>query len=387
MIQITNRNRSAHVLLTGFAAFVLAAGVGSFFWLRSSPETSTVLPPTPNTSAVLQATPLNPTADYPKSLDLGEQMIGANCLAFFIVANRGESDLTVGKFKPSCSCSRVEPVTATGPNPKGQFVVRPGESAKFSVAIRVQGNAGHDMMSTIDFQTNDPKNAEPQITLSIPKLIGGIIVVPSAVVFGTLSRGNKPAKIIDVYDSASPPRPISKIVNAQPQRFSYRVVPASEISSNPPEQGTRNFLTRLEVVPHTSAPGSLDGNLLISLVGRPDAQDCVKILGKVIGFAEIMPSEIMLPRRSAKEFIYFADCLCRGKQGMPLALSTIDAPRHLTVAYFPVESNPSIVRIRVELKDHTMKETTPDPATVKIRVKQSDREEALVLQVHFQPAG
>src|SRR5262249_33718573 len=162
----------------------------------------------------------------------------------------------------------------------------------------------------------------------IPKVKGGVMPVPTCVVFGGLSLNSPAQQVIELYDAAAPPRAIKSVVSTKPERFTVRLLPLSHMERGRTRQGitkaartskeplegcdkeegaNESFIARLEVVVDTQQPGPIDGDIQIYLdeEGRPP--DTIPVVGSVLPTVSIAPESLVLPRQSGSGRVHFAD--------------------------------------------------------------------------------
>ncbi|MEK7793868.1 MAG: DUF1573 domain-containing protein [Candidatus Hydrogenedentota bacterium] len=123
------------------------------------------------------------------SIELGRRSLDETVDQTFAVRNAGDEDLAIKVEKTSCGC--LSYIT-------GAMVIPPGESA--DVELRVRPEKGRNLGPNTyhaTLSTNDPDR--PQIELSFSVDFGASIEVsPSVLDFGTVTRGDAPAKTLAI---------------------------------------------------------------------------------------------------------------------------------------------------------------------------------------------
>jgi hypothetical protein len=283
-------------------------------------------------SPALEATP---EIGYPTTLDLGNHEIGDLAIARFAIANRGESDLVIDEVRTNCSCTGLER------EENGQFFridslrIKPGEQAALVMRISVRGvPIGSAMRNIVEFRTNDPAKPSCRIEATVRCVSGGICTVPESFVFGTVLMGEPVRKIVEVRDTALPPRTIANVTSTDPDRVKPKLLP---LENPAPQEGQANpdgkVIARFEVVVETDSPADVDATVHIHFPGEARKPDHVAVRGRVAAPIELSPSSIVLPRKAASGPLWHADCLCWSNNGQSLTLAVESLIPGLTVQF------------------------------------------------------
>src|SRR5260370_916489 len=198
------------------------------------------------------------------------------------------------------------------------------------------------MRNVIFFQTNDPEAPEAMIEAVVSKVKGGVSTLPTSVVFGSVPLNSVASQTVDIYDPGLEERRVERVLSTTPDRFSVRLVPLERTekvkTTNRGDGLPDTLIGRLEIVPLTERPGSLEGEVHIYVSDLHSGPEILPVLGRVLGTVEIAPSSFVLPRNSSAGPLYFAECLCWSTNGSPISLTTLDLPSDLFVRIVPVKS-------------------------------------------------
>src|SRR5207249_4477033 len=82
---------------------------------------------------------LDPVADHPAKLDLGDHEMGDQVVTPFTIANRGGSDLLIDEIRTNCSCSGMEREQDGGFFRLESLRLKPGEEAHLVMRVSVGG--------------------------------------------------------------------------------------------------------------------------------------------------------------------------------------------------------------------------------------------------------
>src|SRR5262249_23306808 len=148
-----------------------------------------------------------------------EHELGDQVVSRFVIANTGGSDLVIDQIQSNCSCTGLER------EENGQFVrldslrLQAGERIDLAVRVSVRGVPnGMRMINTIAFRTNAPTCPRGRIDAVVSKVHGGVSSRPVEVIFGTVPVGAEVRHVVDVRDTAQPPRVIERVVSTLPEQ-------------------------------------------------------------------------------------------------------------------------------------------------------------------------
>jgi hypothetical protein len=289
----------------------------------------------------------DPVIDYPEVLELGEREIGDQVVAPFTITNRGRGLLTIDQVQTNCSCSGIEEQAEASFSRVDSLSLRPGERANLVMRIAVRGVPnGSRMSNVVQFRTNDPARPVAQIEAVVSRVWSGVACYPPSVVFETVPIGAAVTQIIEVRDTADPPRSIERLSTTDPDRVSLRMLgsPVTERGGDRHPDG--RVIGRFEIAVSTLAAGPVAAKVHVHLEGSARPPDAVAVAGRIAEPVEVSPSAILLPRASADGLVYSAACVCQSTNGQPLSLVLDHAPQGLTADLLR-EDDPTRYTIRV----------------------------------------
>lgn len=271
-----------------------------------------------------------PVADFPATLDLGDHEFGEVALGHLTIANGGQSELVLQNIRSNCSCAGLER------EDHGRFLrleslhVNPGEHADLVIRVSVRGvPAGAEMRTPIYFETNDPRRPTGQIVGVVRHVLRGVSFGPSPLVFGSVPVGADIRQVIDIRDTAVPPRTIERIVSSLPDRVRVRLLPEVAATHAGRRHPDGALVAKMEVKVATDVPGEVSAAVEVHLAKEHRQPDCIRVMGRVVPPVEVQPSTILLPRVSAEGPLYDASCLCRSTNGKPLQVEAASVPAGL----------------------------------------------------------
>jgi len=298
-----------------------------------------------------------PVIEVPASIDLGEQEIGRTCLSEIPIYNKGTAELVVDHIRTNCACTGLEDKVNEQFVRLTAFRLTPGQSKTFVVRMAVQGQPGAQMQNFLTFHTNDPEHSEVVIPITVAKLRGSCLPVPTTVLFGTVSLGNSVSRVINVYDAGVSRRTIREVASTVPRRFGVRLLKSTSLSgedqANQPASAGQ-LIGQIEVMVKGNEEGSLNGEVLIYLAGQELAPDIVPVLGRVASPIEVTPLSLVLPRRSGAGLVSYGECICRSIADEPVALTVQSIPQGVSVKISEVDGNPRFQKIRIDWQGKTL---------------------------------
>jgi hypothetical protein len=191
----------------------LLAGVSTYFVQRSGVS-----------RYWFQKLELIPILECPDHIDLGERELGEVALAHITIRNRGGKTLIIDSIQSNCACAGLEQMRNGEPVRISSLRVNPNDEVDVVMRLLVQGSPGVTFRNGVQFRTNDPMRPTVAIEGIVSKVRSGIVAVPSAIAFGTVSAGNNPREIISVYDLSEAPRKIRRISSTNPNRASVELL-------------------------------------------------------------------------------------------------------------------------------------------------------------------
>jgi hypothetical protein len=169
---------------------------------------------------------------------------------------------------------------------------------------------------------------------------------------------------LEVYDEATTPRVIDRVVVDQPEAISVRLLAPDGGGNGEGHKG--RHLARLEATLNTQSPGQINAQVSIYLVGR-SFPTTFPVTATVARPVEIVPSSIQFPRRSESGLMYSAQVVCRATGGRSLSLQAGSVPSDLSVRI--AEGEPTLGPVRVvHVKWDPAKAESGAPPVRKIRL-------------------
>jgi hypothetical protein len=326
-----------------------------------------------------------PRIEYPARLELGTHELGDQIVRHFTVANRGGGELVVDQIHASCSCTGMEREV------DGRYVrveelrLKAGERA--DVVLRAAARnapVGMGTLYVVDFRTNDPAHPDGRIEAPIERLTGGVNTLPEKLLFGSLPPGGVVRHVVEVRDTARPPRTVEKVTTSDPDRVSVRLLPPEGGPADAKPHSLGRVIGRLEVVVNTEHPGEVAAEVRVEASGESRAPTSLRVAGRVLPPFEMTPASLALPRASKDGPIYHANAVCRCGLGKPFTLTPETLPPGLR-AEVASGRDPGIQSVRIVWDPQIWKpsaERTCQP--VRFRAKAEGLERPLELQVWLQ---
>ena len=225
--------------------------------------------------------PLPPHIVCPETIELGTQPFGSIAVGRFQLANRGGSELVVSDFITSCSCAGVEIETDSGYRRVELLRIPSGGIQDLIVRVTAGAKVGTQQNVTIGFTTNDPRQPQRFIAVSISHVQGGVFMNPGAVVFGEVPAGERTRQIIRLFDNNIPGRRVASVRSLDPDRFTATLLPLAVGEPMARHELGGNHIASVVVVPQAES-GSLTGQVEIRLADENRAPDRVNVIGQVL---------------------------------------------------------------------------------------------------------
>jgi hypothetical protein len=340
--------------------------------------------PSPTLSLAQQ----DPAIEYPSRLDLGEHEIGEQIVAPFVIANRGGSELVIDQIHSNCSCTGMEQIQNGHYERVESLHLKAGDQVPLVMRVSVRGvPAGAKMLNLVEFRSNDPAQALGQIEAVVGPVSRGVSLSPAPVVFGTVPVGAEVRYVLDVRDTAVPPRAIERISSTRPSRVAVRLLPAAEGPRESESHPDGRVIGQVEVVVETGSPGEVNEAIQVQLAGEVRDPDAAAVVGRVAAALELLPSLLVLPRNSGGGPIYSATCICRSTNGEPLVVSVDSIPSGFKAEVL-ADGVPEARTIRIVWDPQQRKATAEDQGEqIRLRAKAGKNEAVLELQVLLQEGG
>ncbi|GEM_PF-3433912 len=291
---------------------------------------------------------LQPMIEYPSQLNLGDHEIGEQVVTRFTITNRGGGELVIDNIRTNCSCTGMER------EQDGEFYrlesvrLKGGESADLVMRLSVRGvPPGAAQQSIVEFRCNDPTQPIGRIEVLVPRVFGGVSAMPASVVIGTFPVGQEVRHVVEVRDTANPPRRIERITTSSPDRIITRLMSPADQAVETTPNAAGNLIGLVEVIVDTQKPGDFNDTIQIHLAGETRLFDSIPVVGKAVAAVEAIPSLLVLPLTSTSGVTYSGKCVCRSTDGKPLTLAVESVPDGLTAEILSNQDSSSSQAVRI----------------------------------------
>lgn len=310
-----------------------------------------------------------PSLECPRSLNIGEKKRGDIAIGYFKITNAGKDVLHLDQFQTSCSCAGVEQEIEGKRFRIKALSLAPGQETQLLVRMGVGVRPGQSQRVQVAFASNDPKHPQWRMEVFVPRVTGGFFPDPTAVVFGTLSPGEKYNRIIDLYDNGTADRKIEKIYNPHPERFTATILNLPETDKQRVHPTAGKLFARIQIAPHTERPGRFDDELQVSL-SNEDCIERIPVLGEVVGAAECRPATLVLPRRVGNDFVRSGPILVYSRQEKPIEIAVDFAPPDIIADLRAIPDHPDRRLLHIEWRPSEKTNKQPlSERPVRIRVR------------------
>lgn len=265
-----------------------------------------------------------PTLECPETIEFGERDRGEIVHCQIPVRNSGRALLVLDNFETSCSCAGVERVIDGRLVRVRSLELEPNEGQELTARMAIGAPQGEPQVVSVYFRTNDPARPVQQVQLVVSRVRGGVYALPKAVVFGPLRVGEQVVRIIDLYDTGLTGRKVAAARSKQPERFTVRFVPLGPGEAPVANPSAGKLIGRLEVTAHTERPGSLDGDIEITLANEQRPPDLLPVVGDTVPSILCRPQQLFLPRRVAEKYVYDGEVCLASSAGKPIQV-TVDS--------------------------------------------------------------
>lgn len=291
-----------------------------------------------------------PVLQYPQALDLGEHEQRSIAVGRFQIKNAGTGVLILDQFQTSCACAGIEREV------EGKFLkvhsikLQAGESIDLVLRASVTGRAGDQLRIACSFRSNDPRHPQGFIEALVSRIRGGVITIPTSILFGTLTVGQQAKHLLSVYDGGQSNRQIQAVRSTQPERFRARLLTNTFSDPLNRHETAGRLIGQVEIIPNTKQEGALDGEVEITLKNEDRQPDRISVSGMVKGEVEVAPQSILLPRRVREQICYFAEIQVWHRGNQSLFIREVSETPDLLVQVLPHAPKPDCQRVRVEWK-------------------------------------
>jgi hypothetical protein len=327
------------------------------------------------------AASLDPSVEYPSTIDLGDRELGELAVAPFIVANRGGGELVIDHIFSNCSCTGMERQVGQGFERFELLRLAAGAEAHLVMRVSVRGvPPGTSMINSVGFRTNDPMQPDGSIVATVRRVSAGVYTTPKSVSFQTVLARAQVRQVLDVRDTAIPPRSVARLSSTDPDRVTARLLPI-EAGTEQPDYDHGKVIGRVEVVVATQTPGLVKAAVQIHLAGEARDPDEIPVMGRVAAPMELSPSTLFLPRQSADGPIYSATCICRSTSGQTVNLDVVAIPPGIVVELVGKGDSPSRLFRVTWRPDRNDASTGSQRRLIRLKASDGDHQSFLELPV------
>lgn len=215
------------------------------------------------------------------------------------------------------------------------LTLAPGQVKAAKVTLELERSC-YDQEFWVNFRTNDPRRAEVSVPI-LAILQTQYAAVPTGVSFGKLKVGETKRRTLRLRvnpDRVVDDRPMLEVTPSDIHIVSSR--PMRESIENAGMMGSID-VHEIELAFTGKVPGPLDGLLKIQSRTEPLDKLEVHVEADVLPDIALVPSIIMLPRRSSAGLVTSKTIRCRQVDGAPFSLRASELPRgvHVTTADSP----------------------------------------------------
>ncbi len=232
----------------------------------------------------------------------------------------------------TCSCTGMERKEGDRYVRLDSVRLKGGQETSLFMRVSVRGvPVGSQMITGVEFDTNDPAHPVGKIAAVVRAVSGGVYAAPQSVVFGVVSVGTEVRRVIEVRDIAPKKRKVERIVSLHPDRVAVALIPATDTSDQLCKDMDTSIIARLEAHVNTEFAGEVNVPIEIYLAEEGSRLDPVSVVGKVIEPVVMAPAAIALPRTSRDGPIYSATCIIRSTNGKAITIAVEAVPLGIAV--------------------------------------------------------
>lgn len=284
----------------------------------------------------------------PSLVDLGALYNDSVKVVKVEIANQGRSAVTLDDFRASCSCMSVYLRDSSAKVAVGKLVLSPGASSTVLVDIRVAGDPGSAQAVFLWF-----RDVETRYTYSVPiayKPVASLYAVPKSVFFGDVPIGERVTQRVELRSSTRSEKVPVKAVVPEARSVTARIGAASVAQTEQFESANpgQHLVGYLDVTLEAgTGAASVRETVLISKAGTARAE--IPVSAEIVTGHTLIPSRVILPRRSSAGLLYSARiiCLSRFSDDFKVKLGLVTGPLRAVVEQ-PSEAQPDRAFVRVE---------------------------------------
>jgi hypothetical protein len=291
-----------------------------------------------------------PVLEYQNLVELGEREWGELAIARFSLANRGNRELLLDQFRTNCSCSALQTETDGKLQPVKEVRLGPHQRTYLVLRVSVRGQAGEPMLNVVHFRTNDPAQPHGALTAKVARIRGGVETFQAVVAFGAVLEGDECRRTVEVRDRSSLARRVVAVQISNPELLEVKLLPLLTESQTDQQPSEGALIGRIEAAVNTAKATPIEGTIHITLDDPQKPPLKIDVHGRIVPVVELIPSVVVLPRRSAQGWSHSAEVRCRNARGMPLGLHLQEVPAELAAWIEYSNDDPSACTLRIECR-------------------------------------
>jgi len=267
-----------------------------------------------------------PRLEAPDLVSLAEAEIGELWEAKFIVSNQGSQPLQLTNFRKGCACDVLGTREGETLLDLSTLNLKPGESAEIVFIQKVRGEIGKEMASLVAFETNDPSKPTYSISFRIPKITGGLLIVPEFIDLGILKEGQEIESVLELFEDQSTANEIAKIESTSPKAIKTRFVSINESPYRPIDRPGKRFLGRIFINTYGDTVGNIDYFIKVFVKSRSELPDKIAVHGTVSKNIAFYPETVVIPHRSELFSSFHFSCAARSSFKIPFTMKVNYCP-------------------------------------------------------------
>lgn len=239
----------------------------------------------------------------PLEIDLGVQEVGQMVTRPFPIRNAGHSELRVWGIRHSCQCTGLTEKVGEPFERVVELSVEPGTASESYLRLRVLSEKNLASEYFLVFLTNDPRKPEHQVKIRLRRAQPDLELRPAHIDLGVLEPGTRKAFRAEVYDDHQSRRQISKVTGNLPDWLAAKYEPAAEGAI---DKDGKRLLGSVALEVSADQAAELFGEIVLLTDQETPANARLGVSGRVRPWLDIIPRQLVLPRRSRDEWQWTA---------------------------------------------------------------------------------
>ena len=326
-----------------------------------------------------------PKISYPAEILYETREIGDVITRKFFIQNQGFSELVINDIRSNCSCTGLETREGSEFFRASEIRIKGGQKSEVQLRVSVRGAPPESrLINKIYFKTNDPVHSEGQINIIVNRVTAGVYSVPETLVINSVVSDKKIIKTIEIMDDAIKPRSIEGISISDNKKLTVSLFKNSGEIITAPNKGA-STIGQIVVTNDASSPGPINATIKISISGRENKENYVRVIGNIDSYFEISPKALILPRQSPTGPVYRTRCICRNNENSPIEAAVKKLPKGIT-AHFPNSHKGKIIPIEFIMDPKSYKTGTGLTHTIELEIKSESKRESIFVQIFTESA-